>query len=60
MSTDLSNKTDTASPQVRVSVGSYRYLVPGGDFRRWERTLQDDHGFATADVLAEIRRRLGL
>lgn len=55
-----SPKTAAAPPQVRVSVGSHRFLVDGKAFRRWERALQDAAGFKPADGLAEIRRRLGL
>ena len=58
---DIVSRTTRASAiAVRISVGSYRFLVSDREFRRWERGLQNGAGFGREAVLAEIRRRLAL
>ena len=56
----VSRAARASAIEVRISVGSYRFLVSDRAFRRWERGLQNAAGFGREGLLAEIRRRLAL
>lgn len=49
-----------AATAARIRVGSYKFDVPRSEYDAWVEGIHKASGFDKADIVAEIRRRLGL
>ncbi|MBN1517460.1 ParB N-terminal domain-containing protein [Candidatus Sumerlaeota bacterium] len=61
-SPDRANKADDPKELADVwfTLGEYRFEVERGQYLQWQEALRQSAGFAAADCVKELRRRLGL
>jgi hypothetical protein len=62
--TEETEETDTTTIQFKkgtmIKIGTYRFPVPKKKYTKWIETLKQKHGFSDEEVIAELKRRLGI